>query len=99
MPVVSADDAIGRCLPLITVVFGAWSPGSRCHAQHSDGASSRNSTSSGLSGSGEVYTCSGIFATMLDSTDGGEINPNELVARSAAAVVSLTFATPSGNTT
>jgi len=39
--------------------------------------SSRSRTSSGLSGRGEVYTCSGIFATTLDSTDGGEINPND----------------------
>src|SRR3954447_1951492 len=99
MPVVSADDAIGRCLPLITVVFGPWSPGARSHAQHSAGASARSRISSGLSGRGELYTCSGIFATTLDSTDGGEIRPNELVARSAAAVVSLTRATPLGSTT
>ena len=37
MPVFSADDAIGRWRPLMTVVFGAWSPGSRCHDQHSVG--------------------------------------------------------------
>ena len=96
---VSADGAIGRCRPVITVVFGAWSPGSRCHAQHSVGASSRSRMSNGLSGSGEAKTCSAIFATTLASTDGGEIRPKELVARSAAAVVPLTRATPSGSTT
>jgi hypothetical protein len=36
---------------------------------------------------------------MLDSTDGGEISPYEFDARSAAAVVSLTLATPSASTT
>ena len=49
---------------VITEVFGDWSPGSRCHAQHSVGASSRSRTSSGVSGSGEVNTCSAIFATI-----------------------------------
>ena len=75
MPVVSADDAIGRCRPAMTVVFGAWSPGSRSHDQHNAGASARSRMSSGLSGSGDTKTCSAILATALASTDGGVINP------------------------
>lgn len=53
----------------------------------------------GTSGSGEVYTCSGIRDTALASIGGGVIMPKEFVARSAAAVVALTLATPSGSTT
>ncbi len=75
MPVVNADDAIGKCRPAMTVVLGAWSPGSRCHDQHNAGASPRSRMSIGLPGSGDTKTCSAILATELASTDGGVINP------------------------
>ncbi|COW35173.1 Uncharacterised protein [Mycobacterium tuberculosis] len=94
-----AEGDIGRCRPDSTVDCGDWSPALRCHDQHSAGSCGRDTILSGSSGSGEGYTRSAILTTRLGTIAGGATSPCAWVARSAAAVVALTCAMPSGSTT